>query len=237
MSNVSPDQFNGYDFDSFKTPERTTHIVVSKDNRDKTWMDPVASMTIDGSQRLKNQNEQEEINAGRASHYTRTEPSGQMRWGGGTMEDAVDKVSWLGMNKDLVPTRHQPHILRAMLGVGVEAHGSIPHADSSLSHEGAATAKAMNRRYGVKPHPDNPLMHANVTHWNTQDVRNDVVSEMTDELLEDGLIKESLGSGSHREFSHNEVASASQRLKNISDSRRVSKKTKKTEDIPLPGME
>ena len=231
MSNVSPDQFNGYDFDSFKTPERNTHIVVSKSNRDKTWMDPVASMTIDGSQRLKNQYEQAEINAGRASHYTRTEPSGQMRWGGGTMEDAVDKVSWLGINKSLVPPRSQPNVLRAMLGVGIEAHGSIPHADSSLSHEGASTAKAMNRRYGVKPHPDNPLMRANVTHCNTQDVRNDVVSEVTDNILEDAQYD-----SNYKEFSHDEVASASQRLKNISDSRRVSKKPKKTDYIPLPGM-
>lgn len=230
MSKVSPDQFKNYSFETGEDKNAgTRNVIVSKTSDKHSFELPVASMTIDDSQRLENKKEQELINSRVITHHVHEEPSGQLRWGGGMMEDSIAKVSWLGMDKDAIPARHQPHVLRAMLGVGVEAHGSVPHADDVLSDDGSATARAMNRRYGVKPHPKNIEMEANLPVSLSNDTVRDYLNQNVAEYVDDMA-------GTHRQFSPEEVASASQRLKDVSDSRRVSKKPKKTDDIPLPGM-
>lgn len=87
---------------------------------------------------------------------------GQMRFVGGVFGgakpyaapngDVVDYIGWLHVDQG-----HE-RALGGMLGVGITAHGEIPHADSELSSHGSRIAKTSARRYGIKGHPHNPDM-------------------------------------------------------------------------------
>jgi hypothetical protein len=49
-------------------------------------------------------------------------------------------------------------LLRGMMGLAVATHGSVPVADYDLSQHGAKISQGAVRKYGVKPHPNNPGM-------------------------------------------------------------------------------
>ena len=242
MPRVSPDQFKNYSFEAGTDAEGVTHVVAFRANRDNTDMYPIGSMKIDGSKRREALDNQEKIYQGEKEHgiaadFSGREIPGQLKWTGGTMDDATDRVSWLGLDSDTTPHRDVPHVLRAMLGIGVDTHGSIPHADYDLSEYGSRIAKAMHRRYGIKPHPENPDMHTTFS-WASHDVD---ASTMNDSVrwYADSAVSEMSGAENFKSYDDpDEIAAAAQRLVDVSSKRRK-KPTGKPNGIqdPLPGME
>lgn len=237
MPKISPHQFQNYSFDAGTDDEGMTHVVAYKSNRDKTDMYPVGSLSIDGSQRQHNLEEQEQIYRGEKFHYVTGEQTGQLRWAGGTMNDSIDKVSWLGLDNRTVGRRDAPHVLRAMLGIGVETHGSVPHADRSLSEYGSRISRAMHRRYGIKPHPDNNEMSPTFSFGSNPDRMSETVVIQADSAAAE------IGDGSFmKKFKTyddpSEIAGVAQRLADVSASRRK-KPAKKPDYVqdPLPGMD
>lgn len=221
-------QFQNYTFETARDQADITHVLVSRHGEEKDQ--PVASMMIDASQRRRNLEQQERINAGDDKHYTVVENGGQMRWAGGTMEDSVDRVSWLGMNKRGLPQRDQAKVLRAMMGVAVDAHGSVPHADYELSEAGSRISRAMNRRYGLKPHPKNPTMKPTLRWSNGESEYASLAALNRSEAMIANPYSED-----YREYSPDEVTHLSERLQGVSAERRP-KKIKSSEP-KLPGME
>lgn len=237
MPKVNPHQFDGYYFDTGVDNENVRHVLVSRENStgEKTY--PVASMKIDASQRIRNNEEQDFINRGHATHGVATEPGGQMRWTGGTMNDAIDKVSWLGMetSESAIPKRMRPHILRAMLGVAVDSHGSVPHADEELSQYGSNISRAMNRRYGIPPHPNNPTMKPSFS-YDEDDAEWAIRTHLADAERFFNLHQPN----DWTSYEGGQVAPLAQRLADVAAERRSPKKKKKPETgqkEQLPGME
>lgn len=119
---------------------------------------------------------------------------GQMRWSNGAFEpihsNEVDYVNWLH-----VPSG-DPHVLKGLMALAVDRVGGVPHADSELTEDGSRIARGLNRKMGLRGHPDNPSMRESVgdlgdhtvealTHstvasmWDTEDVPTDRVTQLT----------------------------------------------------------
>ena len=84
-------------------------------------------------------------------------PSGQMRWTGGNFERSYPRVAWLGVDS----AHRNPTLFSGMAGLGIHLHGKMPYADHTLSEDGAAASRFMAKKWGMKPHPNNPEMKAN----------------------------------------------------------------------------
>jgi hypothetical protein len=236
MPNINPDQFDNYKFETVYEPEMNTTTVrasVYGHHSGAKWLEPTASMRISGYQRESNRYEQELINQGRSHHGIGVDDSGQMKWTGGMMNDSVDKVSWLGMNKEGLSPKEQSNILKGMFGTAVQTHGSIPHADDELSIEGSRIAQAMHRRYGLKPHPKNPKMLRTPSLGWLDEAGDSAVQFSISEASD--LINNSR-SGVYKDYSNEEVADSVQWLQGMAEQHKPKKKKKKTDDIPLPGM-
>lgn len=237
MPKVSPEQFKNYVFEAGTDDEGTTHVVAFKSNKDDTGMYPIGSMRIDASERRANLAQQERIDRGEEQHgiavgHSGTGDLGQLKWTGGTMNDSIDKVSWLAMDPQTTPRRDAPHVLRAMLGIGVETHGSVPHADYDLSNYGSRIAKAMHRRYGIRPHPHNPHMNPTFS-WGNESTLPDAIRWNADDS-----VAELQGTVNFKSYEDpSEIAGVAQKLADVSSARR--KKPSKTlpGQDPLPGMD
>jgi hypothetical protein len=228
-------QFNDYMFETaHDTDSNITSAVASLYKKGRFV--PKAVMRIDGSQKIRNKQEQDLINSGYIEHGVGVDSdTGQMKWTGGTMDNAaVDHVSWLAMDTDgtidedeeSISPRQQSHLLRGIIGTSVHAHGSIPYADKHLTQDGSRISKALNRRYGVKPHPDNPEMKKNTMSMGWGD--------------DDFSYFRKTSPGTWKTHSNEEVSEGIRFLKSNSSSIKAEKakaKTKKREDPQLPGME
>jgi hypothetical protein len=235
MPDVNGDQFRDYMFETSHDPDSNTTSAIASvyagenSARGGRWF-PAAMMRIDGSQRAKNRQEQELINSGHLEHgvgYDQYSKTGQMKWTGGVMNDATDKVSWLAMDKEGLSPRQQSNLLKGMFGTAVQTHGAIPHADKELTLEGSRISKAMNRRYGLKPHPDNPDMRRNVL---------GLPVDSSD--FEDFKVSTPLRGGDWKEHTDNEVVEGVRFIEGQAAAVKESKsKKKKRNDPQLPGME
>lgn len=234
MPNINPDQFDNYRFETVYDPDM--NVTASRasvyGNNSGRWH-PVASMKINGYQRSRNESEQQLINAGLDHHGIGSDPNGQLKWTGGMMNDSIDKVSWLGMDKEGLSTRDQSNILKGMFGTAVQTHGSIPHADNELSEAGSRISKAMNRRYGLKPHPRNPTMEPNLSWLDDEDSATYAINS---DLKDVHDLINNRRYGDYKEYSNEEVADSVQWLQGMAGQQKP-KKMKKRVDPQLPGME
>lgn len=237
MPKVSPEQFKNYAFEAGTDDDGMTHVVAFKADSDNKDMYPIGSMRIDASERRENLAEQELINRGEKKHGIAVDPfgtghPGQLRWTGGTMNDSIDRVSWLAIDPQTTPRRDVPHVLRAMMGIGVETHGSVPHADYSLSDYGSRIAKAMNRRYGIRPHPYNINMRPTFS-WGDESIIPESVRWNADDSVADMS-----GASNFKSYDDpSEIAAFSQRLADVSSSHRKKPSKVFPGQDPLPGME
>jgi hypothetical protein len=228
------EQFNDYMFETAHDPDSNITSAVASIYKKGKFV-PKATMRINGSQKIRNKQEQDLINSGYIEHGVGVDrDTGQMKWTGGTMNDAVDHVSWLAMDTDGIidedgeslSPRQQSRLLKGIIGTSVHAHGSIPYADKTLTQDGSRISKAINRRYGVKPHPDNPEMKKNTMSVGWGD--------------DDFSYFSRSSPGTWKTHSNEEVSEGIRLLESNSSSikaERAEAKTKKREDPQLPGME
>jgi hypothetical protein len=160
-------QFQGYEFTTgtSKDPhfDIEKHITtVSHEDRSQ-FLGSVSIERDTGPERR-----QEYINRDEASnyeHFTQTEEDGQRRWVGGNFDAPVNKVSWVGA------TTKNPRAIFGLMGLAREGtrHWGAIHADNNLSVEGAQLSSSMASKYGIKPHPKNPDMEANLGSYSGPD--------------------------------------------------------------------
>jgi hypothetical protein len=146
MKQLNDSQFSGYTFRTASERSGYTDAVALHHG------EPIGSIQIT-NKAWSRQDEQRGINRGWDGEHREIEDvDGQMAWSRGNFDNTEPKVSWLGLHSE---HRH-PAVLEGLGAVAFAQHGYIPYADSTLSVEGAKISKGMNRKYGMKGHPDNP---------------------------------------------------------------------------------
>lgn len=162
---VSGDQFKDFVYRVDTNEHGTTAAAARRRYSSVTgegFYEPVGSVSISHTNNDLNNADQQEINGVRPAppHRERLSHgiledrngSGQLRWVGGNMRPAdVSAVSWLGMSRE----KGSKRALMNMVAAAVDAHGYMPHADSSLSYDGARMSRGAMRKYGMKAHPEN----------------------------------------------------------------------------------
>lgn len=181
MADVSPGQFGQYQIYGYR--DRLNNVTTTAFHIPTNTH--AGSFTID-SDRVANQLRQETINnpeTDSAHHTEFPDGGGQGRWTRGNMEPSIPKVAWAGLHRE----HRNPTVLSGLVGVATHLHGSMPHADSHLSEEGAALSRTAAAKWGMKAHPENPTMRPN---WSPIGSRGSVrheseIHEMTGEAYED----------------------------------------------------
>lgn len=174
MKSLSDKQFTDYRFQTF-TYDKGKHsaaVMISPDGeavgsmsvRDRRDLNESSQRRINNTWNRQNNPRVIAYSGLSEEHHQRSaapheeQIPGQLRWEGGTFESNLPHVAWMGIHSE---HRH-PALVRGLSAALVGERGHMPMADEMLSEDGSRISRGMSRRFGLKPHPNNPTMEANL---------------------------------------------------------------------------